>query len=174
MGKLPSELSAAACSQYLKEAEQLDVKKKMKACVNAVSNSIDDDEQRAQMQTCKSGSVASSLAAMTGRNVSEVSSEEMQDYLQTTSQRGVSTAMSACMASIDTTLDETKQTTARAACSESAIKNALTECLGLLFSDISDETVDQYLTLGAQYASRKTARACMQVCACITKSTHTL
>ena len=135
----------------------------MKACVHAVNTSIDDGEQRAQRAACKSGSVASSLAAITGRNISEVSNEEMQDYLQTTSQRGVSSMMSACMASIDTTLDEIEQSAARADCSEKATKDALSESLGTLLSDISDDDVKQALKYSSQYATRKTAKACMQV-----------
>ena len=148
----------------------------MKACVSAVSTNLNEDEQRIQIAACKIGPVANSLAAMTGRTItgrrgSEVSTEEIQNYLQTNSAKAVSSMMSACMASINKTSSKTEQTAAQAACSESAPKKALTESLGIIMSDISTDDVKEALIYSSQAASCTTAKACMQVCLCIT---HTL
>ena len=136
--------------------------------MSAVSTNLDEDEQRRQSATCKSGAVANSLRAITGRRDSDVPTEEIQNYLQANSAKAVSSMMSACMASIDETSSQTEQTAAQAACSESAPKKALAESLGIIMSDISTDDVKEALIYSAQAASRTTAKACMQVCLCIT------
>ena len=149
----------------------------MKACVSAVSTSLNVNEQRVQRKACILD-VASSLAVITGRDTSDrrvsgVSNEEVQNYLQINSAETVSLMMSACMAAVDAALSQTDQAAARAACSENAAKDALAESLGMMKSDISMDTVKEALIYSSQAASLKTAKACMQVHICITQRTHT-
>lgn len=166
LGKLATELSSFDCHEMMETAERKQVKDQMRACVKAVSPTLDEESQRTARNECKTANAKAALAAMTGGDTSSIETSEMDRYiLEAALTEGVPVAMKACMDGIDTSSPEADQATARLNCKDAVAKNALAESLGMLPGDVTHEMAEEAIEEASVAAVRKAFKACAKLSA---------
>jgi len=161
LGLLSTELTKAECFKQLGSVSEKQVGDKMAACIAAIDTS--DGQQATKRNQCKTVTALAALATVNGIDAEDISTAQLEVYVQDAAITQVQAAMSSCMKAINTTSDSATKAAAMGLCRTNPAKAALAQTLGVLESELDAETIQEHLDSAAENTVRTAIKACRRL-----------
>lgn len=157
LGLERSELSDGECYAHLEAAAANQINAKMDSCIAAISSALSTADQKVARGSCKTVTAKAGLATILGKNVADISTEELQGHvLNSALTTTLPDMMSACMSGAS-------DAAARTTCRTASAKTAYASALGLAEDEITSVELEEALNYAARAATTSAMKACSEL-----------